>query len=584
MEATALPPNAHLLHAMRAQLARRRRREKVRTVGLQLIAALGLLLAALAVVFPLDFLFDLSTTARILVVMVVLFVLYRWGVRRLWPAPIPHSDLEWALAVESSQTAPIPLVAAWQFASAAPPEGVSEQLVAAVISQAEAGSPRIDPLRGFHWSPLPRRGVVLIGGFLLAVALASLFPRYAQAFAGRLALQPVSYPTDTEIVAITVWSAGLPEETRQVKRAQSPLVFRAPRDEPVRIRVRATGAQPPRGQILQDATGNEGIALALQPTPRDDTARAAEYTGQLERLDARFTGSISLGDARPVPLEITPIPRPLLSIAFEVEPPAYATNNPAQPPEPGALAISVLPGSRVTLVVDAENKPMEEIAIVWREETSDVGPHNVQNEQTLSLRQDGSNPRRWRLSADGTPWEAIDRPLSYRIVARDADGLSPAKEITGKISLRADRPPRVTAQAAVRTVLPTARPTLEFAISDDFGLAAIALRGTLSRNGEVVSQRSEPLTLPAGQSTSHEQTIAVSLAEWSAQPGDEIHWVIEATDDRGRFPGQAGRSEPVKMTVTDRATLFSEMRDLDQTTAERLDAIIEQQLQIGNDE
>ena len=63
-----------------------------------------------------------------------------------------------------------------------------------------------------------------------------------------------------------------------------------------------------------------------------------------------------------------------------------------------------------------------------------------------------------------------------------------------------------------------------------------------------------------------------------------MSWVVEATDDRGNFPGQMGRSEPVMMTITDRATLFSGMRDLDQSTAERLDAIIEQQLRIGNEE
>lgn len=578
MNATVVSPTTRLPHAMKAQLARRRRREEIRVVGLRAIAVLAWLFAALALLFPIDFLLDLSAGPRALVLVLILLALYRWGGQRFWPAPIPRSDLDWALAVESSQSDPVPLVAAWQFATA-PPEGGSQQLLEAVISQTDQKSRDIDPLRGFRWRPLPRRIVVFLVVFLIALGLVSFFPDHARAFAARLALQSISYPTETAIVTISVQSGDLPSETHQVKENQAPFRFRAPQGEPVRIRVRAVGKFPAAGQLFRGDSGSDPIALNLQSSPNGERALYAEYRGQIERLDGPFAGSIQLGDAARLPIEIAPIPRPMLTVAFQVEPPGYASHNPPQPPESGALVIAVLPGSRVTLDIEAENKPLEEVTVAWSDQSS-----STEGEQTTRLRQDASNPRLWRLSAEQPPWDAIDTPISYRILARDVDGLAPAKEISGEIRLRADRPPRVSAQARVRAVLPTARPTLEFTVLDDFGLAAIALEGTLSRNGEVVSQRSEPLSLPPHQVASHEQGITLNIADWNAQPGDEMSWVVEATDDRGNFSGQAGRSEPVRMTITDRATLFSGMRELDQTTAERLDAIIEQQLRIGNEE
>ena len=292
-----------------------------------------------------------------------------------------------------------------------------------------------------------------------------------------------------------------------------------------------------------------------------------------------------VGYPRQTRIPLAPIPRPVVTTNIEVTPPEYAGNSPPPAPQPGARNAAVLPGSTVSFSLTSDRKPLRRVAI----ELFDAASVGTTDDQAATDRQrwpltPSADRKHWRLDSVGTPLADVDRALDYRMIIVDEDGLSPARAVAGQIALRADHPPRVEARALVRVVLPSAKPHLHYSASDDFGIAAIRWRATLRRGGEIASQAEGPLPVTREGAVRVTGEVPLKISQLDPSPGDAIEIAVEATDVRGTRPGESARSERIEFQVVDRAGLLDNLRETDETTAAKLEAIIQRELGIGSDQ
>ena len=283
-------------------------------------------------------------------------------------------------------------------------------------------------------------------------------------------------------------------------------------------------------------------------------------------------------------IELAPIPRPVVTTNIDINPPTYARENAPPAPASGARNAAVLPGSTVLFSISSDRKPLRQVAIELFDAASvgNAGDRPASERQRWPLTPN-TNRKGWRLDPAGTPLADMDRAIGYRMMIVDEDGLTPAREVAGRIELRADHPPRVEARALVRVVLPTAKPQLHYSASDDFGIAAMNWRATVRRGDEVIFQADGPLPIKREGMVSVAGNVPLTISDLDASPGDAIEIVVEAVDARGTRPGESARSERILFQVVDRAGLLDNLRETDETTAAKLKAIIQRELGIGSD-
>jgi hypothetical protein len=90
------------------------------------------------------------------------------------------------------------------------------------------------------------------------------------------------------------------------------------------------------------------------------------------------------------------------------------------------------------------------------------------------------------------------------------------------------------------------------------------------------------LEVPAGQEArTLRGTHALDLAPLKLKAGDRLTIAVEALDFRGTLPGKPALSEPLVFDVTDERGVLAAMAESDERSAEKLDAIIQRQLGIG---
>ena len=136
----------------------------------------------------------------------------------------------------------------------------------------------------------------------------------------------------------------------------------------------------------------------------------------------------------------------------------------------------------------------------------------------------------------GTPLEQLVEPVRYVIQVTDEDGMELDRPIEGVIRVYADQPPQIFASAKVQLVVPKARPTIDFQVADDFGLAQIKIlsevvhaNGGSGEKGEVAVY-----TLSAGQAAPQEYPGQPPAGAGPAEGG-------EGRQDQG---GRSGRGPP----------------------------------------
>jgi hypothetical protein len=325
------------------------------------------------------------------------------------------------------------------------------------------------------------------------------------------------------------------------------------------------------------------LLRGLSTGPESD--KQAIYRAELPQLVNSMTYQVYLGDARTEPLEIQVLPLPFVTMTLDPKPPAYAVQGEAKAEtvREGTRQIAVLERSSVRVQLHS-NKPLK-TAVMTLENQKD--PLKKQKYPLTPLDRDG---RTWSLGGSDSPLHEIPDDLRYAIQVEDLDGLTLPQPIEGFIRIRSDRPPRIQPPALVTDlVLPKARPTVDFQVSDDYGLSRLAVNVQVVRKVSmstaepeetqdevdhvrrdmiVVNRKEQPQRTLSGR-------YALVLESFNLSPGDELKVTLEAFDYRGDFKSNSSMSEPLILKVTDVQGILSGMRNTDERSAQSLDNIIE---------
>lgn len=489
--------------------------------------------SAMLATFAADYAIRLSLAARGAMVCVwagaAVWFGRRWLVSR-WRSR--ESTVEMALRIERQQRLESDLVAALQFESPIARRWGSAELQRAVIDYVAEFAKTLRLPRGRPTSA----AIAWAAGFLMAAAawfaLFVCLPGHTAAFARRFLLADARYPTDTRIESIEIDQAAVTKISPAKTIA----------GQPFELAVCCSGRLPETGEVVVRSGDGTSTRVELQPTGHG----AGDYAARMPRLFAPVVCQITLGDAWPERFELQTVERPQVELAAIVKLPDYAPpDSAAAQPQHGMAQWTVLEGSQVALELRSQNKALEKAVL------------ELDGEQYDFTRQSAGR-RHWRLSPSPAPLRDVQRKLDFTVAVTDVNGTAPAEPVAGVIRVRADRPPTVHLSARSTVVLPTARPMLEYDVTDDVAIARLRIDREL-KYGEQLT-RLEPIELEvAKKSAAIHGSRACDLGELALTLGDELRITLTATDDRGRADGKATVSEPLVFRVTDQAGLLASL-------------------------
>lgn len=554
--------NDRRLKRLRAHLARFGRRRRMIRIACGALA-LALTLAGLLVpMFLADWGFRFSRLERALLLLGLAGSL-AWAYTRWLHRALRQHESETDLALQWNQRTAQggDLVAALQFdgadsgrfGSSALRQAVIERVAAIRAFPAAAPDPAAGRLRRLTWI-----GIATLAGVFVVTAL---LPGELRAFADRLLLGRARYPTRTVIVAVRI--NGRPLEINPAR----PAPLKAPYGQPLRFEVDYRGAAPQDGTLLVANLENE------RPVTVVLTAQAGSqiFAGEIDRLLEPISFRVRLGDDETEPAVIEPIPLPAVVLELSVTPPDYAARRRPAATIRGVRQVSVLEGSRIDLRLESTNKPLRSANLRVAGREWPLAPQDAKR-------------RVWHITGDSTPLERVLEPGQFEVLALDDDGLGPEEPLRCAISLEPDHPPRVAAAIVTEKVLPIAEPTVAWGVTDDYGVGEIRLAWRIIHPGGETEQSAQvlrPRVARGAPPAAVRGRDVWSLAPLKLAPGDEIRLTVEATDDRGVFPGVAAASEPLVLHVTDESGILAALVEADEKTVRELDELIERELAIG---
>jgi hypothetical protein len=560
-------PAVKKLAALRTRLARLRRRRRLLRWATG-YAGLGLaVLTILALIFGADWLLEMSLSQRIVALVMALGVL-GWAFR--------HYTLPWlgqredvvdvALLVERHEQIDTDLVAALEFDSPAASGWGSAPLQQAVIDGAARVGQRLDISRELSLRQLARRAVLLALVAVIWGGVACWAPEIIAIFFRRLLLAPLHYPSRTRIEAVTV--NDQPLDLADPGRVP----IKIPYGTAVRFVVRCSGRERPSGNV-------ELTAVSRGPRANVSLARELKtpgvYRGQLERLLESVDYGVRVGDAWTEPGQLIVVAPPVVDLEMEVVPPSYTGTGGPVKVAAGLRQVPVIEGSQVDLRIYCDKR--------LQQATLTLDGHSFQLH-----RQEGGNVAgradAWVLDTRGTPLAAVVEQLQYTIQVTDLDGLHLEQPLQGLIRIQPDQPPQISGSIISPMYLPTARPTIHFQASDDYGLARVVIiRQVIHADGRT-SEDEIPIYKPASEQHLQrklDDSYRLDLAPLKLTKGDQVKIVLQAVDFRGPRQGKAVLSEPLVFQVTDQQGILTMMRESDQKSSEQLKKMIQDQLGIG---
>jgi hypothetical protein len=569
---------------IRARLADLRRRRQAVRWGIGLAALLLAVLVALVAAFAIDWLFDMTRLQRLLTIVLGAAGLY-WAYRRFalpW-LQIKESEIDMALLVERQQKIDGDLVAALQFEGPEADRWGSRQLRHAVIDYVADFGKGLNVLEGFSVRRLARRCAVLVVA-LLAVGLFSVAqPDYVRAFVNRICLGSARYPTRTVLDQVAV--NGKPIDFASGKPVRSPY------GTLVNLSILASGELPEAGKVLVQPLDGRNVSTVKLTRDGD----APRFTAQLPEIVDALQVEVFLGDARTDPIRIEVIPLPVIETQAVVTVPEYAQYAAGPSGPQNARQLTVVEGSRVDLNVLCGNKRLTEVMLTIDGVPDPQGGWTVAHyplKQVPPVANAPGSPSApgsaWTLADTASPLSAVARPLRYAVQVTDEDGLKLPQPFQGSIRIKPDQRPQIAGGALTRFVLPSARPPVYYRATDDYGIAKLlAHLDVMRKDGEGQSEKRRTVAMQAlARPLLREQlpfkgTYALDLAPLRLMKGDRLIVTLEAVDYRGAAEGQSGQSDPVVFEITDEAGILEDIAKPDYQSAEELDAIIRQQLNIG---
>lgn len=453
-----------------------------------------------------------------------------------------------ALLVERNQHIDSDLIAAMQFESPDAATWGSRQLEVAVIDYVAKVGRGLNVFEGFSIDQMVRRALVLLITVGVIMGLHVVLPDHMNVFWQRLAMSGEHYPTDTVIQRVVVnhqpvfdrsgYGAqpklsiapqGQPLQFTIQCRGELPDAGRAEfvstGDGPVhefevnlerlsnddrlsrlreaQTRVEKAIADPgidlkgPWQQQLRELVGfdapqvAETLTLALEDRSKLQDARkqldgvitawkqdndSAIYVGTLERFVDPLAYTIHLGDAWTDSANVEMIPLPVVEPRLKVIAPEYAQNAVDERIDPTARQISVLEGSQVSISLECTNN--KKLVDAWMTVTTG------ETSTRLALAKKDGAGQHWSLDTASTPFERIVGDVRFEIQVEDEDGLNLESPVRGYIRIRPDRPPAGTIHWVHKLALPTARLSLDYNVTDDFGVERIVLHTQVERMEE----------------------------------------------------------------------------------------------------
>ena len=535
-------------------------------------------IVTLLLAFVADVALDMSRLQRLVLLGLVL-VTCVWAYKRFTKPWLDKSEslIEVALLVERQQQIDSDLVAALQFEQPEAESWGSAQLKSAVVTHVAQISPQLNVFEGFSQTDFKRRTLFAATAVLAVCVCWAAYPGYLSAFLSRLFVGSGFYPTKTHIQIVTVNKTSVFDGKVLQDRVLTPF------GHPVKFAIEVGGELPStrsgklRIQSLDGAisTDVEIVAPAASAPDTKTSKNLLTLRGELPRLMDSVTFEVFVGDARTVPFTIEAVPLPVVDVRLKVTPPAYAAaaDTPASSDNGDAKwHLSVIEGSRVDVVVEAQNKDLEWVKLWIGKDAHRLTPS------------DGSN-KLWSLKTEDTPLASISEAIEYRIEVLDKQDLQLEAPIRGTIRLKQDLPPRIAVATRTSKVISTAKPPIAYSVQDDYGVSKVVAQVQISKaDGESTEREIEILASAAGKTqTLLKGTHKFDLAPLKLVKGDELKVTFVAYDYRGTREPKTSFSEPLMFHVTDVQGIMSGMLETDVESAKQLDAIIRRELGIGKE-
>ena len=343
----------------------------------------------------------------------------------------------------------------------------------------------------------------------------------------------------------------------------------------------------------------ESLTRSLEATLSTWTDNTdAAFVGRVDRLMSGGSYAVYLGDDWTAPSVLKLLPLPSAELTIHVTPPDYARAETHPDTAANASDLAVLAGSRLHFEVTCSNH--KTLTSAW------LTLHHDATSQRIDLRPADAHKQLWKLPATETPLHRFTSPCRYEIQVNDTDGLQMPTPLRGRIQLRKDRLATGTAAVVHQTVLPNARPVVEYQATDDFGIHSLRLLVEIQRTTPVQlespnaslstsSVATSPADRPRERHTFDLLTQAPALAavlplsgRWpfdlatlDLTPGDLLKLTLEIVDFRGDQPGKQFLSESVILTISDERGVLEAITGADQEAQQKLNDIIQRQLPRG---
>ena len=292
-----------------------------------------------------------------------------------------------------------------------------------------------------------------------------------------------------------------------------------------------------------------------------------EFRGRLESVTQSFKVRVRAGDdlTEIKPVEAVTPPR-LADLKIQVQPPAY-TGLPAITLAPGSAQIRAVEGSMITVTAKA-SKTLSSASLKWTD--------SAQKPPTIQL-----DTARQNLSSS---WPAT-AGTGISIDLTDTEGFTSKDQGRLDQQVVPDTAPRVVLEdpATDRDITPQAVVPLKIDLEDDFGIAQVKMKYTVS-NGS--GDPGEPLVKPLWTSVPGQAMVKKNkvsdrwdLSPLSLAPGSMITLLIEANDFKTPNGPNIGKSREIRLRVVTAQEAARQMEDQRREIREETERVLAMQKQ-----
>lgn len=481
----------------------RRRTLKVR-IGTAVVAAIGVLLAAMAVAMLVDWLatiYDFRWRAALTysawtaaAVTLLAWAVTAWrhtrrveGMAAKVDREIPELEERWSTVTEissgekakSNGTAP----------------AVHPAMFQQVSNEAQSWTPRVEPDR-----VIPLDGLIRSLLFLTAITTV-------------LGIAVVFDSQRTTVLLKRFWQPYTPISATELTNLSGDLVVG--RGESTEISANIAGVPVDEAMLMLAPTEGETKTITL--TPRGDTQDQLAHRLRSVKQPMRYR--LRAGDGQTPWYEIVVADRPQLAdVRVTLTPPAY-TRKDAKIINKLPRRVTVLEGSHVEIAMKPK-QPLQSLTLQFSPELSE------------QLTADDQGWYRWRST--------LSKNITFKTLLTEQHGLSNLRPPTCELKIRPDRPPvvKILTPNSEMAVRPDDTIPVTFVASDDVGVHQAELivydESQLVDGKPTVLDR---IAVPLGDqqgAVKVKASVKLDLSKYETTDGSELSFSVRVREDRGQ--------------------------------------------------